>query len=230
MCRSGPVHTAEEGGEIRGVPSACSCIQKLQLLLLIIPAMPGYFGGTGDDGYTGLLGDRRVPKSDPRPEAYGALDEASAALGLARAQITSEDVQSVLIEAQRDLYHIMSEVAAEPEIAERFRVIDRERVDWLEAQIESFGADVEMPKEFVLGGDTGPAAALDYARTVVRRSERAVVRLELKAREEDSTEPRTEFENPHLFAYLNRLSSLCFVLTLWEVQHQGDASPTLAKG
>jgi cob(I)alamin adenosyltransferase len=189
--------------------------------------MPDYFGGTGDDGYTGLLGDRRVPKSDPRPEAYGSLDEASAALGLARAQITSEEVQIVLIEAQRDLYHIMSEVAAEPEIADRFRVVDRERVDWLEAQIEHFGAEVEMPKEFILGGDTGSSAALDYARTVVRRAERAVVRLELEARAEPQP---TELENPHLFAYLNRLSSLCFVLALWEVQQPGRASPTLAKG
>ena len=220
MSRLAPAHNAELGGEIRGVPS----------VVLIIPAMPDYFGGTGDDGYTGLLGDRRVPKSDPRPEAYGALDEASAALGLARAQTTSEDVQRVLIEAQRDLYHIMSEVAAEPEIAARFRVVDRERVDWLEAQIERFGAEVEMPKEFVLGGDSVSSAALDYARTVVRRAERTVVRLELEARAEHPSEPPAEFENPHLFAYLNRLSSLCFVLALWEVQHRGDASPTLAKG
>jgi cob(I)alamin adenosyltransferase len=192
--------------------------------------MSDYYGGTGDDGYTGLLGDRRVPKSDLRPEAYGALDEASAALGLARSVTTSEDLQNVLIEAQRDLYHIMSEVAAEPEVAARFRVVDRARVDWLEAQIEAFGAEVEMPKEFVLGGDTGPAAALDFARTVVRRAERAAVRLDLAVRAEDSNKSRTEFENPHLFAYLNRLSSLCFVLTLWEVQHRGGGSPTLAKG
>lgn len=192
--------------------------------------MSDYYGGTGDDGYTGLLGDRRVPKSDLRPEAYGALDEASAALGLARSVTTSEDLQNVLIEAQRDLYHIMSEVAAEPEVAARFRVVDRARVDWLEAQIEAFGAEVEMPKEFVLGGDTGPAAALDFARTVVRRAERAAVRLDLAVRAEDSNKSRTEFENPHLFAYLNRLSSLCFVLTLWEVQHRGGGSLTLAKG
>lgn len=200
---------------------------ELQTLVLIISAMPDYFGGTGDDGYTGLLGDRRVPKSDPRPEAYGAVDEASAAIGLARAQSTSEDVQEVLIEVQRDLYHIMSEVAAEPEIAERFRVVSQERVDWLERQIERFGAEVEMPKEFVLGGDTGPAAALDFARTVVRRAERAVVRLEFEVRQEHSSEEG--FENPHLFAYLNRLSSLCFVMALWEVQNGGDGSPTLAK-
>jgi len=192
--------------------------------------MPDYFGGTGDDGYTGLLGERRVPKSHPRPEAYGALDEASAALGLARALVGTEQIQEVLIEAQRDLYHIMSEVAAEPELAERFRVVDRARVDWLEAQIERFGAEVVMPKEFVLGGDTSSAAALDLARTVVRRAERAAVRLDLEAREHGPAESRTEFENPHLFAYLNRLSSLCFVLALWEVQHQGDGSPTLAKG
>ncbi len=192
--------------------------------------MPDYFGGTGDDGYTGLLGERRVPKSHPRPEAYGALDEASAALGLARALVGSEQIQEVLIEAQRDLYHIMSEVAAEPELAERFRVVDRARVDWLEAQIERFGAEVVMPKEFVLGGDTSSAAALDLARTVVRRAERAAVRLDLEARKDGPAESPTEFENPHLFAYLNRLSSLCFVLALWEVQHQGNGSPTLAKG
>ena len=193
----------------------------------MIPAMPDYFGGTGDDGYTGLLGDRRVPKSDPRPEAYGAVDEASAAIGLARAQSTSEDVQGVLIEVQRDLYHIMSEVAAGPEIAERFRIVSQEQVDWLESKIERFGAEVEMPKDFVLGGDTGPAAALDFARTVVRRAERAVVRLEFEVGQEHPSEDG--FENPHLFAYLNRLSSLCFVLALWEVQHGGDGSPTLAK-
>jgi len=156
------------------------------------------------------------------------VDEASAALGLARAKSTSEDIQSVLIDAQRDLYHIMSEVAAEPEIAERFRIVDQGRVDWLERQIERFGADVEMPKEFVLGGDTDPAAALDFARTVVRRAERALVRLEFEARPEHPSEEG--FENPHLFAYLNRLSSLCFVLALWEVQLGGSGSPTLAKG
>ena len=160
--------------------------------------MPDYFGGTGDDGYTGLLGDRRVPKSDPRPEAYGAVDEASAVIGLARAQSSSEDVQGVLIDVQRDLYHIMSEVAAEPEIAERFRVVSQERVDWLERQTERFGAEVEMPKEFVLGGDTGPAASLDFARTVVRRAERAVVRLEFEVHQEHPSEEG--FENPHLFA------------------------------
>ncbi|MFQ5922450.1 MAG: cob(I)yrinic acid a,c-diamide adenosyltransferase [Anaerolineales bacterium] len=192
--------------------------------------MPDYLGGTGDDGYTGLLGDRRVPKSHPRSEANGALDEASAALGLARALVSSKQIQEVLIEAQRDLYHIMSEVAAEPEIAKRFRVVDQARVDWLEAQIENFGSEVVIPKEFVLGGDTSSAAALDFARTVVRRAERAAVRLDLETRADGPAESRTDFENPHLFVYLNRLSFLCFVLALWEVQHQGDGSPTLAKG
>lgn len=188
--------------------------------------MPGFFGGTGDDGYTGLLGDRRVPKSHPRPEAYGAVDEASAALGLAKSLANVDEIQQVLEEAQRDLYHIMSEVAADPEVAERFRVVDRERVDWLETQIYRFGAEVEMPKGFVLGGDTPASAALDLARTVVRRAERAAVRLET---DNQTDPPSVEFENPHLFAYLNRLSSLCFVLALWEIQHHGGGSPTLAK-
>ncbi|MFQ5942126.1 MAG: cob(I)yrinic acid a,c-diamide adenosyltransferase [Anaerolineales bacterium] len=187
------------------------------------------FAATGDDGYTSLLGDQRVPKSHSRPEAYGALDEASAAIGLARAIVSSDEAKRILVATQRDLYHIMSEVAAEPEVAERFRVVDRARVDWLEEQIERFGAEVEMPKEFIIGGDTGPSAALDFARTVVRRAERAAVLLDLEERAASEAEPRTEFENPHLYAYLNRLSTLCFVLALWEVEHQGGGRPTLAK-
>ena len=138
----------------------------------------------------------------------------------------SEAIRSTLVEVQRDLYHIMAEVAAEPEVAAKFRVLDRERVDWLEAQLDQFGNDVEMPKEFVVGGDTPSAASLDLARTIVRRAERAVVRLELETREAES---RSEPANPHIIPYLNRLSSLCFVLALWEVQHHGGGEATLAK-
>ena len=205
-------------------------ILGLHGLVLIIPVMSDYFGGTGDDGSTGILGGGRVPKSDSRPEAYGSLDEASAALGLARARTDSIEIQAVLLESQRDLYHIMSEVAAAPEVAERFRTVDQARVDWLEFQIDRFGAELDLPKEFVVSGDTAPSAALDFARTVVRRAEREVVRLHLGTEEANSDEALAEPENPHLIAYLNRLSSLCFVLALWEVQHHAGGTPTLAKG
>ena len=181
--------------------------------------MPRYFTGSGDDGMTGLLGEGRVPKHHPRPEAYGPLDEASAALGVARAAALSPETASVILEAQRDLYHLMAEIAAPREQASRFRTIDASRVAWLEGQLEAFGSRVEMPTEFVVPGDHPSSAALDLARTVVRRAERKVSRLLLEG----------DLENPHLLRYLNRLSSLCFILGLWEGRQAGIDRPTLAK-
>ncbi len=184
--------------------------------------MPRFFGGTGDDGYTDLLGNRRVPKSHLKPAAYGAVDEASAALGLAKALTDSEAIKLVIEEAQRDLYSIMSEVAAEPEVAERFRVVGPERVSWLETQVEQFGDEVQMPKGFVISGDTPASAALDLARTAVRRAERAVVQLALE------DEVTFSVKDTHSLVYLNRLSSLCFLLALWEIDRAGG-TPTMAK-
>ncbi len=181
--------------------------------------MPDYFSGTGDDGNTGLLGDQRVPKFHPRPAAYGALDEAAAALGLARALAGVQQTQQLIIEVQRDLYHIMAEVAATPKQAHRFRELGAERVAWLESELKRLGDQISMPKGFVVGGDSAPGAALDLARTIVRRAERAIVELAHAG----------ELTNPPLLAYLNRLSSLCFVLALWENQRAGVVSPTLAK-
>jgi cob(I)alamin adenosyltransferase len=181
--------------------------------------MPRYFTGSGDDGTTGLLGEGRVPKDHPRTEANGDLDEASAALGMARAAALSEETGAVILQAQRDLYHLMAEIAAPRDQASRFRTIDANRVAWLEAQIERFGSRVEMPSEFLVAGDHPSAAVLDLARTVVRRAERRVARLHLEG----------DLENPHLLRYLNRLSSLCFVLGLWEARQAGIDRPTLAK-
>lgn len=180
--------------------------------------MSKYFSGTGDDGRTSLLGGQRVPKHDPRPEAYGAIDEASAALGLARAMARDEDSRRVTASVQRDLYRLMSEVAAPPENAERFRTIDGERVAWLERQLERIGERVVLPKEFVISGDSRSGAAFDVARTVVRRAERRVAGLYLDG----------ELENQDLLRYLNRLSSLCFVLSLWANVQEGIDRPSLA--
>lgn len=181
--------------------------------------MPTYFTRTGDDGSTGLLGKGRVPKFHIRPSTYGALDEASAALGLARAFAQSQRTIDLILEVQRDLYQIMAEVAATPQEAGNFSSVDSERLDWLESEIESIGDDVEMPGGFVLPGDSKSGAALDLARTIVRRGERFTAQL---AHEED-------LANPMILPYLNRLSSLCFILALWENHHEGKGSPTLAK-
>ncbi len=182
--------------------------------------MTNFYTRTGDDGTTGLLGEGRVRKDAPRLEAVGTLDEANAALGVARAACTASQSPEILLAAQRDLYSLMAEVAATPQNAARFRSIDAERVSWLEDQIANIETQVEATNEFIVPGDTPAGAALDLARTVVRRAERRVTGLHLDG----------EIENAELLRYLNRLSSLCFVLELLENQQAGKEKPTLAKG
>jgi cob(I)alamin adenosyltransferase len=177
-----------------------------------MPREPRYYTATGDDGTTGLLGSERVKKYHPRPSTYGIVDEAQAALGLARAVIRDPEAASTVYQIQRDLYLMMSEMAATKENAAKFRKIDAEKVAWLEAQIEDFGARVEMPREFTISGETLSGAALDLARAVVRRAEREIVRLV-----DDGY-----LENRELVRYINRLSSLLYVLSLAE-ERRGEA-------
>ncbi len=167
---------------------------------------------------TNLLGEGRVTKYHARIEAVGTLDESSAALGLARAQCLDPRSGSILLEVQRDLYKLMAEVAATPENAARFRFIDASRVKWLEEQTDALSQLVDMPKEFILPGDSLAGAALSVARTIVRRAERRVVELF----------DAEQLSNPELQRYLNRLSSLCFVLELLENKAAGHKT-TLAK-
>ena len=177
-----------------------------------------FYTSKGDDGTTNLLGKGRVAKYHARIEAVGTLDESTAALGLARAQCRDPHSSGVLLEAQRDLYRLMAEVAATPENAEKFRFIDAGRVAWLEERTDELSKLVEMPKEFILPGDSVAGAALSMARAVVRRAERRVVELF----------DAEEIKNPELQRYLNRLSSLCFVLELLENKAAGHKT-TLAK-
>ena len=180
--------------------------------------MPAFYTRTGDDGSTGLLGEGRLPKHHPRIEALGTLDEASAALGLARALCQAPQIKAILMEAQRDLYAMMAEVAATPENAERFQTLGLPRLHWLESRIEDVTLIVPPLAEFILPGDSLSGAALALTRTIVRRAERRVAELL------DSGEIR----NLVLLQYLNRLSSLCFALELLENQ-SADQEPSLAK-
>jgi cob(I)alamin adenosyltransferase len=172
-----------------------------------------YYTRSGDDGTTSILGKDRVAKNHPRTEAVGSVDEANAALGMARAICQAGQTPGILLSAQRDLYHLMAEAAASPENAHRFRVINAQRVKLLEEQIETESLLIELP------GDCTAGASLDFARTVVRRAERRLVGIHRI----------DEFENIHLLHYINRLSSLCFVLELLENQISGETSSTLAK-
>jgi len=173
----------------------------------------------GDESYTGLLGKNRVPKYDRRIEALGAVDESTAVIGLARAQARSPETATVLLQVQRDLYTLMSEIAAAPDNVEIFRAIDAARVQWLETNIGEFERRVKMPEEFIVPGDSLPAAALDLARTVIRRAERRVVELTHTG----------DVLNLNLVRYLNRASNLCYTLELYENSLAGHDHPTLAK-
>jgi cob(I)alamin adenosyltransferase len=178
-----------------------------------------YYTATGDDGTTGLLGEGRVKKYHARPEACGTVDEAQAALGMSRAVMQDQEAALILLEVQRDLYHLMAEIASTKESAAQFRLVDSERVEWLEGVIDTYSARIEIPKEFTLSGATVSGAALDVARTVVRRAERLSVRLL-----DDGL-----IENRDLIRYLNRLSTLCFVFSRHEDALGGAEKITLAK-
>jgi len=184
----------------------------------IMAAMPEFFTGDGDDGWTGLLGEGRIPKHHPRAEAIGSLDEAAACLGLARAMIGDASLAAILQTIQRHLYQVMAEVAAPGETALRFRTIGGDQVRWVEMEIERLSQEVETPAGFVLGGDSPAGGALDLARTVVRRAERRLALLLEQG----------EVENGDLLSYLNRVSSLCFVMIL-VCYRRGGIAPTMAK-
>ena len=155
---------------------------------------------TGDAGETGLFGGGRVPKDDPRVQAYGHVDELNATLGFAAALdpagFESEFLQSV----QRDLFTIGAELAT-PAAARVRDHVQAERVSAIEQVIDKHEATLAPLKNFILPGGTPKAAALHVARTVCRRAERAVVTL-----------ARDEQTNPTIVHYLNRLSDLLFVL------------------
>jgi len=181
--------------------------------------MAKFFTGQGDDGTTGLLGEGRVPKFDPRIEAIGAVDEASAALGVARSQCGVPENKLRILRVQRELYQLMAELAATAEAAERFHAIDGDSVHRLEGEIEALGQQVEMPGAFIVPGDSQAGAALDLARAIVRRAERRVVEIFSHG----------AISNPEIMRYLNRLSSLLFLMELSENMACGHDHPTLAK-
>lgn len=166
---------------------------------------------TGDDGTTGLLYGGRVSKADPAPRAYGDVDEAQAAIGVARAHAErGGELDEVLIGLEGDLWVVMAELATAAE--NRHKLTDGTSrttagmVDRLEPLIDSFAERYDQPREFVVPGQEPVSAFLDLARTVTRRAERSAV------------EVAAEHEGTHAVRYLNRLSDLLFVLARW---HEG---------
>lgn len=167
--------------------------------------------GSGDDGTTGLLGGGRAPKDDLRIEAYGTVDEASSALGLGKALAPDPRVRAVCEELQRGLYRLGAELATNPEGTARFATVGEADVERLAELMRELEAEAPMPSEFILPGSTPGSAALDVARTVIRRAERRVVSLERAG----------GIDNPQVARWLNRLSLLVFVLGRYEETRSG---------
>ncbi len=186
----------------------------------------------GDDGTTGLLfGGERIPKDDLRAEAYGTLDETVAALGLARAELDLKrrldtlppalaEIEPLVLRIQRELFVAGAELAANPAAWDRLQDgttrVSAAMVEGIETLLADYEARIAFPKEFVVPGETRTSAALELARTIVRRAERRAVTLHRAGL----------VPGPHLLAYLNRLADLLWVVA--RAAEQAEARPATA--
>jgi cob(I)alamin adenosyltransferase len=185
----------------------------------------------GDDGTTGLLfGGERIAKDDLRTEAYGTIDEAVAALGIARALLGLKDrvgtlnvgfgdLPETILRLQRELFVAAAELATQPGAWDRqtdgVSRVDAGMVDGLETMLREAESHIEMPTEFVVPGETPTSAALELARTIVRRAERRAVALGAEGL----------IPGPHLLPYLNRLADLLWVLARAAEQAESRSAP-----
>ena len=175
------------------------------------------YTGTGDTGETGLYGGARVGKDDARVDAYGTLDEANAALGVAAVQIRDNEIRDIVARLQSELFVAGSDLAtplARDGAAGKSivpRVEARHSVG-LEEAIDRLDAGNEPLRQFILPGGVPGAAALHHARTIVRRAERRTVAL-FRSSPDDI--------NPEVLRYLNRLADLLFVLARAENRRAG---------
>ena len=165
--------------------------------------------GRGDDGTTTLLGSGRMSKNDPRIIILGDVDEASSFLGLARAEAKGADVSELLLGLQRLLYRVMGDVAMQGEE----NVVGEGDLAFVDGALEEWRQKIEIPKEFVVPGETRLGALLDVALSVVRRAERSLVAAGY------------DREHPLALKVVNRLSDLLFV-----VARGADGKKILSKG
>jgi cob(I)alamin adenosyltransferase len=163
---------------------------------------------TGDEGKTSLFRGGRVLKNNIRIESYGTVDELNAALGVAISEIKNDELNSLLLEIQHDLFTLGADLATIESSENGTNKIARTDLDMianLEQSIDKFDTIVPELKNFILPGGTKAASLLHYARTVCRRAERRVVDL-----------AESDEINQNILIYLNRLSDLLFVLSRYE--------------
>ena len=166
------------------------------------------YTGTGDTGETGLYGGQRVGKDDVRVEAYGTVDEANAALGIAVTLITDTELRTIITDLQNQLFTVGADLATplERDVQAGKSIVPRVEAQHsvaLEQIIDRFEAELEPLRNFILPGGSPGASALHLARAVVRRAERRTVTL---------WHHSPDRMNEEVLRYLNRLADLLFVL------------------
>ena len=179
---------------------------------------------TGDAGDTSLMYGRRVPKTDPRVDAYGCVDELNAALGVARATAANPVLAEQISAVQKELVVVMGELATAPEDLERylkdgFQLTSAAMTDRLTSVVDDLESKLGKFKHWSVPGDTLDSATLDLARTVCRRAERRVAALMMGA----------EKFNVEILRYLNRLSDVCWLLARYAEHLHDEAQSTEGK-
>jgi cob(I)alamin adenosyltransferase len=177
--------------------------------------MPKIYTRKGDDGTTGLLFGGRVHKNDPRTEVYGTLDEAVSALGIARAAGLRPRVEEVVVRVQRELFVAGAQLATsddnQQKLEEGVSRVTPSMTAQAEADIDALLEEHPLPQEFILPGETAGSAALDLARSTLRRAERQAVAMHRAGLIPD----------PEMLRYLNRVSDLLFALARYEEADRG---------
>ncbi|MFL2808338.1 MAG: cob(I)yrinic acid a,c-diamide adenosyltransferase [bacterium] len=174
---------------------------------------------TGDAGHTGLVGGKRLPKDHPRIEAYGSIDELNSVIGLALSFLAKKEASKrreklvLILEAiQQKLFDIGSELATLPgDEYEGQITLQAENVEWLEEIIDAMNEELQPLKSFILPGGTSLNAFLHQARTVCRRAERDILKLN-----------QIDLVNPEIIKYINRLSDFLFVAGRWVTENLGE--------
>ncbi|HJU14293.1 MAG TPA: cob(I)yrinic acid a,c-diamide adenosyltransferase [Candidatus Nitrosotalea sp.] len=154
---------------------------------------------TGDDGTTGLIGGRRVKKTNPRIVAYGAVDELNSALGIVLSSEMDGDIRELLTKIQNDLFVLGSDLA-NPQMDDASSRVTGKMVEFLETNIDKLESELEPITYFILPGGSPLASQIHLARAICRRAESDIV----EASEKDKV-------NPMCQVYVNRLSDLLFV-------------------
>jgi cob(I)alamin adenosyltransferase len=174
---------------------------------------------TGDDGTTALIYGRRLPKTHPRVEAYGTVDELNAALGVARASATHDFVRNNLLVIQKDLIVLMGELCVQAEDLPRYvkdghLLVTPAMTATLDVLVGEIEEQNVSSKGWATPGATPPGAALDLARTICRRAERRVCAL-MEA---------GMLKNAEIVIYLNRLSDLLWLFARWVETKSGSTT------